>query len=194
MGGTAAWGDVPAIWGSEVESSPTGERYRYPSLLYRNLGNGLFEDLTGCAGPAFAVDRPARGLAVGDLDNDGRPELLIVNMNEKPSLLRNTGPRKNWIAITLKATQSNRSAVGARVTIEIASGKQIQEVMSGGSFYSQNAQELYFGLGSAPVVERITVRWPSGVRQVKTAVEANQRISLIEEASDSEAPKPGRQP
>jgi len=169
----------------EVEGSPTGEKYKYPSLLYRNVGNGRFEDLTAVAGPAFVVDRPARGLAVGDLDNDGRPELLIVNMNEKPSLLRNTGPRNSWLTVKLKATKSNRSAVGARVTVETGSGKQIQEVMSGGSFFSQSSQDLYFGLGDASEVQRLTVKWPSGARQSRTALRVNQRVELTEEGLPS---------
>jgi hypothetical protein len=185
------WPDLFLVNGHvypEVDGSPTGEKYKYPSLIYRNLGNGQFEDLTGKAGPAFAVDRPARGLAAGDLDNDGRPELLIVNMNEAPSLLRNTGPRKNWLTVRLKAVKSNRSALGARVTVETAAGRQIQEVMSGGSYYSQNSQELYFGLGDAPEAQRVTVQWPGGARQSRSAVKANQRIEWIEDAS----PEPGK--
>ena len=131
----------------EVDRSPVGDRYLQKTLLYRNLGNGRFEDITREAGPALAVDRPARGLAVGDVDGDGRPEIVIVNMNSTPSLLKNTGPRRNFLSLTLAGTKSNRSAIGARVTVEANGRRQIDEVMSGGSFYSQNDLSLYFGLG-----------------------------------------------
>jgi hypothetical protein len=186
------WQDLVLVNGHvypEVDGSAIGESYRYPSLLYRNLGDGRFEDLTARAGPAFGVRRPARGLAVGDLDNDGRPELLIVNMNERPSLLRNTGPRKNWLSVVLTATRSNRSAIGARVTVETEGGRQIQEVISGGSFYSQHSRELYFGLGSAAAVRQLSVEWPNGGRQVRNGLKANQRIELIEEAGAAPAQK-----
>ena len=85
----------------EIDRSPIGETYRQKTLLYRNLGNGRFADITDSAGPGFAPRRPSRGLAIGDLDGDGRPEIVIVNMNEKPTLLKNIGPRQNAIAIAL---------------------------------------------------------------------------------------------
>ena len=77
----------------EIDRSPIGETYRQKTLLYRNLGNGRFADITESAGPGFAPRRPSRGLAIGDLDGDGRPEIVIVNMNDKPTLLKNVGPR-----------------------------------------------------------------------------------------------------
>ena len=102
----------------EIDRSPIGETYRQKTLLYRNLGNGRFADITESAGPGFVPRRPSRGLATGDLDGDGRPEIVIVNMNDRPALLKNTGPRQNAIAITLTGTRSNRSAIGARCTVE----------------------------------------------------------------------------
>jgi hypothetical protein len=114
----------------EVDRSSVGETYRQKTLLYRNLGNGRFVDITDAAGPAFAVRRPARGLAVGDLDGDGRPEIVIVNMNDRPSLLKNMGPRRNAIAITLMGTRSNRSAIGARCSIEAGGRRQMADVVS----------------------------------------------------------------
>ncbi len=164
----------------EVDRSPVGDRYRQKTLLYRNLGNGRFADITEQAGPALAALRPARGLAVGDVDGDGRPEIVIVNMNTTPSLLKNTGARQNFLSLALTGTQSNRSAVGARVTVEAGGRRQVDEVMSGGSFYSQNEMALYFGLGKAAAADRIEVRWPSGRVQTWRNVPANQRLEITE--------------
>jgi hypothetical protein len=164
----------------EIDKSAVGETYREKTLLYRNLGNGRFADVTGAAGPGFATPRPGRGLAIGDVDGDGRPEILIANMNDQPSLLKNVGPRGSWLAVELKATKSNRSAIGARVTVEAGGRKQIQEVVGGGSYYSQSAFALYFGLGKAARVERITVRWPSGESQTFEGGAPNRTVRLTE--------------
>src|SRR5450432_2033064 len=149
----------------EIDHSPVGETYKQKTLLYRNLGNGRFRDITDSAGAGFAPLRPARGLAIGDLDGDGRPEIVIVNMNDRPAVLKNMGPRRNAVAIALTGTRSNRSAIGARCMVEAGGRKQIAEVMSGGSYYSQNSLTLYFGLGAADKIDRITVRWPAGTTQ-----------------------------
>jgi hypothetical protein len=164
----------------EIDRSPIGETYRQKTLLYRNLGHGRFADITESAGPGFAPRRPSRGLAVGDLDGDGRPEIVIVNMNDKPTVLKNVGPRQNAIAISLTGTKSNRSAIGARCMIEAGGRKQIAEVVSGGSYFSQNSFTLYFGLGKAEKVDRIEVRWPSGETQSWSGVEGNRTIRLTE--------------
>jgi hypothetical protein len=164
----------------EIDRSSIGETYRQRTLLYRNLGNGRFADITESAGPGFAPRRPSRGLAIGDLDGDGRPEIGIVNMNEKPTLLKNTGPRQNAIAITLVGTKSNRSAIGARCTVEAGGRRQTNEVVSGGSYFSQNSLTLYFGLGTSRKAGRIEVRWPSGEMQAWTDVDANATIELTE--------------
>lgn len=164
----------------EIDRSAIGEKYRQKTLLYRNLGNGRFADVTASAGPAFAVARPSRGLATGDLDGDGRPEIVIVNMNERPTVLKNVGPRRNAIAVRLVGTQSNRSAIGARCTVEAGGHKQIAEVTSGGSYFSQNAFTLYFGMGGAAKANRIEVRWPSGGTQVWLHVPGNRTIVLTE--------------
>jgi hypothetical protein len=164
----------------EVDRSALGERYFQKTLVYRNLGNGKFADITAQAGPALETPRPARGLAVGDIDGDGRPEIVIINMNSPPSLLKNEGPRQNFIALTLAGSKSNRSAIGARVTIRAAGRAQTDEVMSGGSYYSQNDMTVYFGLGTASVLESLTVRWPSGVTQEWKDVAVNRRLRITE--------------
>ncbi len=164
----------------EVDRSRLGETYRQKTLLYRNLGNGRFADVTQSAGPGFAAHRPSRGMALGDLDGDGRPEIVIVNMNDKPTLLKNTGARQNSIAIALTGTHSNRSAIGARCTVEAGGRKQIAEVVGGGSFYSQNSLTLYFGLGKSAKVDRIEVRWPLGETETWRDVAPNRTIELRE--------------
>ena len=164
----------------EIDRSPIGETYRQKTLLYRNLGNGKFADITASAGPGFTPRRPSRGLAIGDLDGDGRPEIVIVNMNDRPAVLRNMGPRRNAVGIAFEGTRSNRSAIGARCVVEAGGRKQIGEVMSGGSFYSQNSMTLYFGLGSADKIDRIEVRWPAGSTQSWVGVAANRTLVITE--------------
>ncbi len=171
----------------EVDSAQVGDKYLQPTLLYRNLGNGRFEPVEGKAGPGLEALRPARGMAAGDVDGDGRPEIAIVNMNAPPSLLKNRGPRGRALLVRLTGVRSNRSAVGARVTVEAGGHRQVQEVISGGSFFSQSDFTLHFGLGEAVVVDRLTVRWPRGESQEWTKVGSNQTVTLIEGRDEAQA-------
>jgi enediyne biosynthesis protein E4 len=164
----------------EVEGKGLGDTYRQPTILYRNLGNGKFSDVTSQAGPAFQTPRPARGLATGDVDGDGRPEIVIVNMNDAPSLLTNTGPRGHFLNLQLTGTKSNRSAIGARATVSVAGRSMMDEVMSGGSYYSQSSLALHFGLGEATAVDGIEVRWPSGAVQKIGKTAADQLVKITE--------------
>jgi hypothetical protein len=167
----------------EVDRSNIGERYRQLSLLYRNVGGGKFVDMTSSAGEPFRAVRPARGLAVGDLDGDGRPEIVIVNVNETPTVLKNTGPRGNWLRVTLEGTKSNRSAIGARVTLRAGGRSQTAELSGGGSYYSQHEPALYFGLGRAEQAESLSIRWPSGTTQVFRNVPGNRTVNYREQAN-----------
>jgi enediyne biosynthesis protein E4 len=164
----------------EIDQSKLGERYRQLTLLYRNLGDGKFTDITALAGAPFQVARPARGLAEGDLDGDGRPEIVIVNMNEPPTVLKNESVRGNWVRVALEGSKSNRSAIGARVTVEAGGRRLMADVSSGGSYYSQNELALYFGLGKAVRIEKITVRWPNGNIQVFRDVPADRTVMYRE--------------
>jgi hypothetical protein len=110
-------------------------------------------------------------------------------MNDRPSLLKNTDPRQNAVAITLKGVKSNRSAIGARCTIVAGGRKQLAEVLSGGSYYSQNALTLYFGLGKSATIDRLSVRWPNGDEQSWTRIPAN-RFLEIAEGADSVQQRP----
>ncbi len=191
------WPDIVMANGHvypNIEHSPVGETYRQRTLLYRNLGNGRFSDITASAGPAFQVSRPARGLATGDLDGDGRPEIVIVNIGEAPSLLKNLSRRGNALSLTLRGTKSNRSAIGARVKLVTGRHTQTAEVASGGSYYSQNSMTLYFGLGAAQKADRIEIRWPSGLVQQWTDVAANRILKITEADQSLSCPAPCRMP
>jgi len=164
----------------EVEGKSLGDTYLQPTVLFHNLGSGKFKDVTDEAGPGFRTPRSARGLAAGDLDGDGRPEIVLVNMNAAPSVLKNNGPHGNYLNLSLTGKQSNRSAIGARVTVTAASRKMMDEVMSGGSYYSQNSFTLHFGLGQAREADSIEIRWPSGITQSIGKTPANQTLKIIE--------------
>jgi hypothetical protein len=165
----------------EVDRAPIGERYRQDTLVYRNLGKGKFAEVTGESGPGLQTPRPARGLATGDLDGDGRPEVVIVNMNDKPTVLHNTSePRGNFINLRLEGRQSNRSAIGARVTVTSGGRRAVQELASGGSFYSQNSFALHFGLGAADAADTVDVRWPNGLKQQWKNLAAGKTHRLTE--------------
>lgn len=165
----------------EVERLETDIRYRERAILYRNLGEGRFADVSERAGPGIVERHAARGLAAGDIHNDGAVEILINNQNEPPALLKQSGrPAGNWVLLELAGTVSNRSAIGARVRLTAGGVTQTAEVRSGGSYLSQSDFRLHFGLGDAEVCEQVEILWPSGVRQTLKDVAAN-RIHSIEE-------------
>ncbi|MCB1019977.1 MAG: CRTAC1 family protein [Acidobacteria bacterium] len=146
----------------EVEGSSIGEKYRQPTILYRNLGEGRFADISSEAGPALTTPRPSRGVAAGDLDGDGRPEIVIINVNAPPSVLFNDAPAggsRLWLR--LHGKQSNRSAIGAQVKVSTEGRTQRRDVVGGGSYYAQSDLALHFGLGGAAEAD-VEVRWPSG--------------------------------
>jgi hypothetical protein len=164
----------------EVEGKQLGDRYLQPTILYQNLGNGKFNDVSAEAGPAFQVPRPARGLAIGDLDGNGRPEIVLVNMNSYPSLLKNDKPHGHFLNLQLIGTKSNRSAIGARAIVTAGDRKMIDEVMSGGSYYSQNSFTLHFGLGECVSAQDVEIRWPSGIVQHTGTVRVDQTLKIVE--------------
>jgi hypothetical protein len=165
----------------EIDRERLSTRYRQPKAVYRNLGNGAFADVSGRSGPGIALERSARGAAFGDLDNDGDVDVVVNNCHERPSLLENRGGnRGTWLALKLGGTRSNRSAIGARVRLTAGGRSQVGEVVSGGSWASQSDLRLHFGLGAARIVERIQVRWPSGIVQEVENVAVNQILRLAE--------------
>ena len=155
--------------------------YKEPKVLYRNLGNGRFEDVSAKAGPAIKAEKLGRGCAFGDFDNDGDVDVIINNLDGPPTLLRNDGGnRNNWIMIKCVGVKSNRSAIGARVRITTGARSQIDEVMSGSSYYSQNDFRLHFGLGSATKVDSVEIAWPSGLKESFKSLASNH-LYVIQE-------------
>ncbi len=156
--------------------------YRQPKILYRNLANGRFQDVSAQSGAAIQAENLGRGCAFGDFDNDGDVDIVINNLDGPPTLLRNDGGnRLNRIVIKCVGSRSNRSAIGTRVQVTSGGRRQIREVMSGSSYYSQNDLRLHFGLGKADQVDAIELRWPSGLNESLRAVPANQLV-VIQEA------------
>jgi len=177
------WKDLVAANGHiypELRSASVGESYEQRNTLYWNLRNGAFRDVTESAGPAFAATRTSRGLATGDLDGDGSPELVIVEMNAAPTVLKNASARGNALLVELVGTKSNKSAIGARVTLTAGDLVQTDEVRSGSSYGSQSGFRLHFGLGEAVSVDELRVRWPGGGEEVVELVEANQTMTIRE--------------
>jgi hypothetical protein len=164
----------------EVEKQLPKYPFKSPRLLFRNLGNGRYEELLDLAGPGVTEPHSSRGCAFGDFDNDGDVDILIVNLNEPPSLLRNdVSPANRWLKIKLVGTQSNRSGIGSRVTVKTEAATQTQELLSQSSFLSCNDFRLHFGLGAATKAE-VRVRWPNGVWQTIGSVSANQLVTIKE--------------
>jgi hypothetical protein len=165
----------------EISGRKLAITYEERKILYRNLGKGRFEEASARAGPGLAEPRTSRGCAFGDFDNDGDLDILVNNMNEAPSLLRNDcHAAYNWIKVKCTGTKSNRSAIGARVKVVTGGHSQIDEVMSGASYISQNDFRLHFGLGRADKVDQIAIRWPSGIEESFSAVEGNQLVFIQE--------------
>jgi enediyne biosynthesis protein E4 len=177
----------------ELEAKLSGYPYKTPCVVFRNLGNGKFEELIEAAGPGVEAPHSGRGCAFGDFDNDGDLDILIVNLNEPPSLLRNDVRGKNhWLKVKLSGTKSNRSAIGARVLVRYGSKQQVQEVISQSSYFSSNDPRLHFGLGAATTVD-LEVRWPEGTKQSFPKLAADQLIIIREgSAAVERAPWPGR--
>lgn len=164
----------------EVERKLPQYANKTPRAVFRNLGNRTFEELDAQAGPGVTDAHCSRGCAFGDFDNDGDMDILIVNLNEPPSLLRNDIKHKlNWIKIKLEGVKSNRSAIGARVLAHYGGKVQAQAVLSQSSFYSCNDSRLHFGLGESSWVD-LDIYWPNGAHEQYKRLAANQFITLRE--------------
>jgi enediyne biosynthesis protein E4 len=160
------WPDILIVNGHvypQVDSLSAGAKYRERKILLRNHGNGTFQDVSEQAGPAIMLPEAARGAAFGDVDNDGKIDVVVENIDGKPMILRNTTHNDNhWLTLRLVGKRSNRLGIGAKVKLGAGGTMQIGEVRSGGSYLSQNDLRLHFGLGSAPKADTLEVRWPSG--------------------------------
>ena len=185
------WPDIMIVTGNvypEVEKSFKEYPHKSARFVYQNLGNGRFKDVTAQAGSGALTPKSSRGCAFGDFDNDGDTDVLVMNMNEPPLLLRNDynnerrrGPN-NWLEIKLAGTKSNRSAIGAQVRIRNGSNLQAQEVTSQSSYYSHNDLRLHFGMGASRKAEQIEIRWPNGQTEIVKDVAVNQIVKIKEGA------------
>jgi hypothetical protein len=156
-----------------------GAKYGQRNLLLRNTGQ-RFQDMKEQAGPGFSPEMVSRGLAAGDIDNDGDLDLLITNNSGRPNLLLNEGGTANAILVRLIGTKSNRSAIGTRLTLTADGHRQVREVQSGSSYLSQNDLRAHFGLGQSNRAERLEIRWPSGATELVENLPANHVITVRE--------------
>jgi hypothetical protein len=163
------WSDILVVNGhvyAQIAKRNLHLGYRQPKVLYRNLGNGRFEDVSARAGAAILAENLGRGCAFGDFDNDGDVDVIVNNLDGPPTLLRNDGSGAHHsILVKCMGTRSNRSAIGARVRVIRGEHSQIREVMSGSSYYSQSDLRLHFGLGTASAADAAEVSWPSGQKE-----------------------------
>jgi enediyne biosynthesis protein E4 len=177
------WPDIFLVTGNvypELEKVYPLLSYKGPRILFRNLRNGSFERLIEEAGPGIFARHPSRGCAFGDFDNDGDLDMVIMNVNEAPSLLRNDAPKENhWLKVRLIGTQSNRSAIGARALLRYGKRVQAQALMSQSSYLSNNDPRLHFGLGKETTAD-IEVHWPNGLNESAKQVPADRLITLKE--------------
>jgi len=165
----------------EVAQLKTEAAYAQRKVVYINRGNGRFEDVTEQLGAPATTPRAARGAAFGDVDNDGDVDIVISNVNAPPDLFRtDTEAGRHWLLVKLTGTTSNRSAIGARVGCTAGGMTQWEEVRGGGSYISQNDLRVHFGLGETTKVDRLWVRWPSGLEEEWRELAADQILPLRE--------------
>ena len=175
--------DVMYVTGNvypEIERTLPQYPHRGPRVVFRNTGRGRFENVTGTSGDT-SVPHSSRGAAFGDVDNDGDIDVLVMNMNEPPSLLRNDySGRHGWIVLELEGTRSNRSAIGTVVVVTVAGQQQARAVLSQSSYYSHDDLRLHFGLGEREQADRIEIRWPSGRVETLTNVKGRGIVRIKE--------------
>ena len=137
---------------------------------------------TASAAAARSSPQSSRGAAFGDVDNDGDVDVLVMNMNEPPSLLRNDSKGgNNWVQVALEGKASNRSAIGATVIVTAGGTRQARAVLSQASYYSHDDLRLHFGLGTAARADEIEIRWPSGQVQRVKNVETRKVVKIVEQ-------------
>jgi len=155
--------------------------YRERNFLFRNRGDGVFEEIGGQLGEVFSRENVARGAAPADYDQDGDQDVLVTRCGESLLLLRNEGGNGNgWVSLRLVGKRSNRDAVGARVTLHVGDRRLIKEVKTGLSYLSQGSLELLFGLGEAAAADRLEIRWPSGEITELGSLDSGTRLTVME--------------
>jgi hypothetical protein len=178
------WLDLITVSGHvypQVDTLPSGARYREPKLLQLNQKDGTFCDASDEAGPALKEKHVSRGLAVADLFNDGNMDIVIGDLDGRPMILKNHGvPGRHWVSFELAGTKSNRLALNARIKIVAGSVAQTDEIHSGGSYLSQNDLRVHFGLGDVKKIDSVEIRWPSGKVESLGPLTADQYYSVLE--------------
>jgi hypothetical protein len=179
-----SWSDIFLANGHvypEVERLTTEAGYAQRKVLYHNLGNGRFADISGNVGEDVNRPNASRGAAFGDYDNDGDIDILINSVNDLPELLRaDSSNQNNWLTVKTVGVKSNRNGIGVRIKCVTEDGSQIDEVRSGGSYYSQNDLRVHFGLGKNKIVKTVELQWPSGQLDTLKNITANQIITVKE--------------
>ncbi|MCA1605762.1 MAG: CRTAC1 family protein, partial [Acidobacteria bacterium] len=177
------WLDLLVVNGHvypQIDTLPSGARYRQPKLLHMNQANGTFCDASAQAGAALLSPRVSRGAAFGDLDNDGQVDVVVNDLDGPPMILRNEGGDGNhWVTLELGTARGNRLAIGARVKIVTADMAQIEEVRSGGSYLSQNDLRIHFGTGKYRNIDVVEIRWPSGKTEVIKGLSTDKLYSIL---------------
>ena len=190
------WQDLFLVNGHvypEVEQLKSEAGYRQRKVVYRNRGDGRFDDVTEQLGPPVTVAKAGRGAAFADFDNDGDVDVVVTNVHDTPELYRlDQKQPRTWAALHLVGVASNRSAIGSKVKLTAGGATQVSEVRGGGSYYSQNDLRVHFGLGAATSIDRVEVRWPNGREEQWTGLETNKIVTLTEGAGRPATDKAGQ--
>jgi hypothetical protein len=192
----SGWKDIFLVNGHvypQVDTAALGTSYREPKLLFLNQRDGSFKNISKSVGPAIQIPQVSRGMAIGDLFNDGRLEAVVENLKGGPMILRpEGGPHNHWISFQLEGVTCNRLALNARVRITAGKLTQLGEVNSSGSYLSQNDLRLHFGLGKNEVAAKVTVFWPDGKQEILTNLAAD-RFYVVREGAGVVASMPPKQ-
>jgi hypothetical protein len=195
MGQYTGWGPVLFDYDNDgwldLYTSHGNAHHEYveEDTLVRNTGDGNFEDVSVSSGEYFYEKYVGRGVTYGDYDNDGDLDLLVINLNDRPNLLRNDGGnRNNWLKVEarLKFPTGTRDAIGARVTVTAGELRQLEDLAPVRGYLSQADPRLHFGLGKVDVVDAVEIRWPDGSVEKLENVKANQTLKLVHETQAGE--------
>jgi enediyne biosynthesis protein E4 len=191
----SGWPDLFIVCGHvypQVDQINSSLHYMEPKLLFQNEHNGKFADISKLAGPAIQIPQVSRGMAIGDLFNDGRLEAVVENLQGEPTILRpEGGPKNHWISFRLEGVKSNRLALNARVRVNAGDLVQLGEVVSGGSYLSQNDLRVHFGLGDHAHVDKAEIIWPDSKTETLTHLAVDRFYTVREGAGIVNSEPPG---